>query len=125
MRKVFLSAAVAAVFVFGAASSGQAGVTENWSGNVPNSGSFEHFTKARASGNAEVWVAVTGSQQAKVQLITCDSKKSNIGSTRNIRPGESAGMGSSTANKRFCMALARPVPAGGSGTTLLSGRIEF
>ena len=128
MRKTALVMLTAAALVAVPAPGAEAAL-DNWSGKVSSGGSFEHFSKARSS-TMEVWVAVT-SVPAKVQLITCDSRKSNIGVTRHIQTHKAAGMGAGTKNQRFCMALARSVPADtngilpGSGQTLLSGRIEY
>lgn len=128
MRKIIVTFGLVAALLMGTSVPASAAV-QNWQGTVDSGGSFTHFTTQRVS-SMEVWVAVT-SVAAKVQLITCDRHKSNIGVTRHIQRNGAAGMGAATSNKRFCMALARSVPANtngwlpGNGWTVLSGRIEF
>lgn len=135
MRKSLITLGLVATLLMGPSAAAQPTalgwqpMTQNWQGRVDSGGSFERFTRERFS-IIEVWVAVT-SVAAKVQLITCDRHQSNIGVTRHIQTNRAAGMGASTRNKHFCMALARSVPANtngwlpGNGTTLLTGRVEF
>lgn len=128
MRRAITTLGLVGLLLMGSMTSASAYV-QSWSGDVSSGGSFTHFATERYS-SIEVWVAVT-SVAAKVQLISCDGQRSNVGVTRHIQKNGAAGMGGSTKNKRFCMALARSVPANtngvltGNGWTTLSGRIEF
>lgn len=128
MRRAITTLGLVGLLLMGSMTSASAAV-QNWSGNVSSGGTFAHFSRARTS-TMEVWVAVT-SAEAKVQLITCDSRKANIGVTRRIATQGAAGMGSGTKNQKFCMAIARSVPAdtngwlAGPGITYMTGRIEY
>lgn len=90
MRRAITTLGLIAVLLMGSMTSASAAV-QNWSGNVSSGGTFAHFSRARTS-TMEVWVAVT-SAEAKVQLITCDSRKANIGVTRRIATQGQQGWG--------------------------------